>query len=94
MIIDLLTIINNLMKPVQKSYRLLKYGDPLLNKVSTPVKLPYGEDVDHIIDECINSLVTSIFTMSIEERGRLLEPKVDLLRGPAGGAPLAGFRDV
>ena len=48
------------MKAVQKSYRLLKYGDPLLNKVSTPVKLPYGEDVDHIIDECINSLVSSI----------------------------------
>jgi len=82
------------MKAVQKSYRLLKYGDPLLNKVSTPVKLPYGDDVDHIIDECINSLVTSQLTMGIEERRRFLEPKVDLLRGPAGGAPLACLRDV
>ena len=46
------------MKAVQKSYRLVKFGDPLLNKVSTPVNIPFGDDVDHIIDECINSLVT------------------------------------
>ncbi len=45
------------MKGVQKSYRLLKYGDPLLLKVSTPVQFPLDDNIDEVIDECINSLV-------------------------------------
>ena len=45
------------MKAIQKSYRLLKFGDPLLLKPSVPVKFPLSEEADIIIDECINSLV-------------------------------------
>ena len=45
------------MKAAQKSYKLIKYGDPLLTKVSIPITLPLDDSVDTIIDECINSLV-------------------------------------
>jgi len=81
------------MKPVQKSYRLLKYGDPLLLKPSIPVKFPLDENIDLIMDECINSLVSFLPNL-IEKRGRLLELEVDLLCGPSGRAPLPSLCDV
>ncbi len=46
---------------LQKSYRLLKYGDPLLSKVSNPIPFPLSDDIDSVIDECINTLVFLYF---------------------------------
>jgi len=42
------------------SYKLIKYGDPLLIKICQPVTFPLNDQVDKVIDDCQTTLVINL----------------------------------